>query len=296
MPTRPQPPTGPRRPVTPAAPPGGDGVAAGAAPVRGRRHAEASRSKDLAAPLALRLAIGRDGIGLELADPVDLACLRVVEMSTTLPGMRFPVDVSGGVTRFRHRRGDLQILRIEVAARALEKWMAPRLRGLVGTRVPDVWIEVGRARSTVCVAALADAEERAEGDARTRDTPIVAFDIEALAEGEDIVLVVTNARGAGLPQPASAMAIACADALLGPIAERTGAVFTLRRPATAVARALLPAAGARVPSTETVRWAALSADAGTWLLHASRSADPAAPTEEALRAREIAMLLAAGIC
>jgi len=27
------------------------------------------------------------------------------------------------------------------------------LRGLVGTRAPDVWIEVGRARATVCVAA-----------------------------------------------------------------------------------------------------------------------------------------------
>ena len=38
----------------------------------------------------LRLAIGRDGIGLELAEPVDLGCLRVIELSTTLPGMRFP--------------------------------------------------------------------------------------------------------------------------------------------------------------------------------------------------------------
>ncbi len=294
MPTRPQPPAGPRRPATPVAPRPADAPSREVAPARtartrGRSQGEA-RKGPAASPLALRLAIGRDGIGLELAEPATLACLRVVELSTTLPGMRFPVDVSGGVTRFRHRRGDLQLLRVEVGARDLERWLAPRLRGLVGTRVPDVWIEVGRARSTVCVASLAD-DDAGE---TPRDRPIVAFDVHALADGDDLVLVVANARGAGLPQPATAMALACVDAALGPLAERTGAVFTLRRPAAALARALLPGAGARVPATEGVRWAALSADGGTWLLHASRDADPAVPTEDALRCREIATLLAAG--
>jgi tetratricopeptide (TPR) repeat protein len=211
--------------------------------------------------------------------------------------MRFPVDVSGGVARFRHRRGDLEVLSVEVAARDVERWMAPRLRGLVGTRVPDVWIEVGRARSTVCVTALQESDERSTGDTSgpgARDAPILAFDVHALAEGEDIVLVVCSARGAGLPQPATAMALACADAVLGGLAERSGAIFTLRRPAAALARALLPSAGARVPSTETVRWDSLSADGGTWILHASRDANPADPTEGALRAREIAAWLASG--
>jgi tetratricopeptide (TPR) repeat protein len=228
---------------------------------------------------------------------VDLACLRVVELSTTLAGMRFPVDVSGGVTRFRHRRGELQILRVEVAARDVERWMAPKVRGLVGTQMPDVWIEVGRAKSTVCVAAL-DADEGGSGPAAPgiapRDAPVVAFDVHALAEDEDIVLVVTNARGAGLPAPATAMALACVGAVLGPFAQRAGTVFTIQRPAAALARALLPAAGARVPSTDAVRWASLGADGGTWVLHASRAADAAVPSEAALRAREIATMLAPG--
>jgi cellulose synthase operon protein C len=297
MPTRPQlpgppgrvPPQG-RPPATGTPPAGPPGDPDDDARDRGGRG-------KAAAPPALRLAIGRDGIGVELAEPVELGCLRVVELSTTLPGMRFPVDVSGGVSRFRHRRGDLQILRVEVAGRDVERWMAPRVRGLVGTRTPDVWIEVGRARSTVCVAALLDAEERASGHApgaAPHDAPIVAFDVLALAETEDIVLVVTNARGAGLPEPATAMALACAEAVLGNLAERSGAIFRLRRPAAALTRALLPAAGARVPSTEAVRWASLGADAGTWLLHASRAADPDVPAEAALRAREIAALLAPG--
>lgn len=232
-----------------------------------------------------------------MAGPAEVGCLRIVELSTSLAGMRFPVDVSGGVARFRHRRGDLQILSIELAARDVERWMAPKLRGLVGTRVPDVWIEVGRARSTVCVAAHQETAERSLGDRSSlnaSDAPIVAFDVHALAEGEDIVLVVCNARGAGLPEPATAMALACADAVLRGRAERSGSIFALRRPASILARVLLPSAGARVPSTENVRWSSLSAEGGTWILHASRAATPAVPSEAALRAREIALLLASG--
>ena len=117
-----------------------------------------------------------------------------------------------------------------------------------------------------------------------------AFDVHAMAEGEDIALVVAS-RGAGLPGPASAIALACVESALGAIAESAGAIFTLRRPAAVLARALLPAVGARVPSSEAVRWAALGVDGGTWVLHASRNADAAVPTEAALRAREIAPVL-----
>ncbi len=303
MPTRPQLPAPPRR-VPPAGEPPSAGTprpgAPGGEPASPAGSARRRPAPKVTTPVSLRLAIGREGIGLELAEPVDLACLRVVELSTTLAGMRFPVDVSGGVTRFRHRRGELQILRVEVAARDVERWMAPKVRGLVGTRMPDVWIEVGRARSTVCVAALLDADERGgqasglAGPVARRDAPVIAFDVHALAEGEDIVLVVAKARGAGLPAPATAMALACVDAVLGPFAQRAGAVFTLKQPAATLARALLPAAGARVPSTEAVRWSSLGADGGTWVLHASRAADPAVPSESALRAREIATMLAPG--
>jgi tetratricopeptide (TPR) repeat protein len=272
MPTRSQPPTrrvGPvarRRDDSPAGP-------------RGRAPPKA----------ALQLAIGRDGIGLELAEPVDVACLRVLELSTSLTGVRFPVDVSGGVMRFRHRRGQLHVLRVEVSARALERWVAPMLRGLVDTRAPDVWIEFGRARATVCVAALLDGDEPA-----ARAAPVLAFEVHALAEGEDLVLVVANARGAGLPESATAIAIGCVDAAIGRVANRTGAVFALGRPADALARILLPGVGARVPRTDGVCWAALGADGGTWVLHAALGADPATPTEHALRAREVATMLVEG--
>ena len=296
MPTRPEPPQPPPpRPPREVSRPDARG--------RGPARARAPRARDApAGPVALALAIGRAGIGLELAEPAEIECLRVVELSTSLPGVRFPVDVSGGVARFRHRRGELQTLRLEMAARDLERWMAPRLGGLVGTRTPEVWIEVGRARSTICVSAVSP-DVRSEvnplfdaggvaHDGPGRDAPIVAFDVHAIAEGEGLVLVVSNARGASLPEPPTALAIACLGAVLGSSAHRAGAVFTLPRPATLVVLALFPSAGARLPSTDGVRWSALAADAGTWVMHAARDADVAAPTDDALRAREVAALLA----
>ena len=92
--------------------------------------------------VGLRLAIGRDGVGIELAAPVVVGAITVTELTATLPGIRFPVDVSGGVPRFRHRRGELQTIQVEASARAVGRWAAPRLRGVVGTRVPEVWIGV----------------------------------------------------------------------------------------------------------------------------------------------------------
>jgi tetratricopeptide (TPR) repeat protein len=234
----------------------------------------------------LQLAIGREGIGLELARPAGLGCLVVTELSATLTGVRFPVDVSGGVPRFRHRRGELQQLQLELPVRSLERWAAPRLRGMVGIGTPEVWIAAAAARATVCVSCVSDVPAP---DGRA----VVAFDLHALADGEELLLVVDRARGVGLPAPATAIAVACVEALLGEgiAAERTGALFCVRRPARQVLRALLPEAGARVPASEQVRWAALGAHDDVWVLHASRDAPGHAPDERALIARETARIL-----
>ncbi len=120
---------------------------------------------------------------------------------------------------------------------------------------------------------------------------MLAFDVHALAEGDDLVLVVEQARGAGLPRPATALAIGCLEAVLGPVAHRQGAVFTVSSSAGAIARALLPEAGARVPGADDVRWTSVAAASDTWVLHAAKDAVAAAPSEEAIRARELAMLL-----
>jgi cellulose synthase operon protein C len=236
--------------------------------------------------VVLRLAIGREGIGLELEGFARVACARVTQLTASLPGMRFPVDVSGGVARFRHRWSELQRLELEVGARALERWAAPRLRGLVGARTPDVWIAVAATSATVCVSAVVDADERG-----SRVAPVLAFEVHVLPQGEDLVIVVANARGAELPAPATAMAIGCVRAVVGQAAERRGAEFVFRRPGSTLAQALLPEAGARVPSTAGLQWTAIAASADTWILQAGRDALPAAPSEDAVRAHEVATML-----
>src|SRR5258708_28938683 len=236
------------------------------------RQRPAASAKDDA--VALRLAIGRDGIGLELARPARFACVRVTDLAATLPGVRFPVDVSGGVARFRHRRGALTRLEIEVGARALERWAGPRLRGIVGAQTPEVSIVANRSMATVCVAAATHADDGSPATAARPPgiaplappaAPVVAFDLHVLAEADDLVLVVSNARGIDLPGPATAIAMASVDALLGRSAERRGALFTLRRVAATIARALLPEAGARVPSTGAAVWCAIAAHGDTWI-------------------------------
>jgi tetratricopeptide (TPR) repeat protein len=242
----------------------------------------------------LRLSIEREGIGIELARPAGLGCLSITDLSSTLPGIRFPVDVSGGVPRFRHRRGELQRLEIELGARALARWASPRLRGLVGTRSPEVWIGVGSAVATVCVAAPAEADEAMRTGSRPASAPVLAFEVHALAEGDDLVLVVDQARGTGLPRTALALALACVDALLGRAAVRQGSAFIVRAAAAAVVRTLLPEAGARVPAADGMRWGSVAATSDAWVLHAARGDVSAASSDEALRAREVAMLLREG--
>jgi hypothetical protein len=210
--------------------------------------------------VALRLAIGRDGIGLELARPAQLECLTVTDLAATLPGVRFPVDVSGGVPRFRHRRGELQRLELEAGAHAVERWAAPRLRGIVGTRAPELWIGVRRAGALVCLAAPPDAEDGDDAALeRPRAGPVLAFEVHALAEQDDLVLVVEQARGTNLPRPPMVMALACMQAVLGGIGAREGAAFVVRQQrGRRGARAAARGGGARAGG----RWGALDVAGG----------------------------------
>ncbi len=194
-------------------------------------------------PVTLRLAIGREGIGIELAQSVRTGCLCVAGLSATLPGTRFPIDVSGGVPRFRHRRAFLQRVELEVDARGVERWAAPRLRGLVSTQMPEVWVCARAAGATVCVSGAPSIDNEDFASA----SPIVAFEVCAIAIESDLAFVVERARGSNLPVTATAMAIACVEALLGPLAYRTGATFLVARPSRAARAVTLSGGGSARP-------------------------------------------------
>ena len=239
-----------------------------------------------AASIELRLAITKGGLGLELARTAQIACLSVTELAVSLPGMRFPLDVSGGVSRFRHRRGQLLRVAVEIGARAVERWAAPRLVGILGPNAPEVSMTL---RPSGCTVALSD---NADGE---RSQPrILVFDLAIDARDDDLRISVARARGAGLVTPATALAVAAAHAMFGAVSTREGARFVVGDAAARLARALLPDAGARAPSAEKIRWTAIGADAEAFVLQATRDGVETESSEEATRAHEAAALTREG--
>src|SRR5262249_35386941 len=87
---------------------------------------------------SLRLTLAKGGLGIELDAPFRLGALTVAELSLDLKGVRFPVDLSGGVTRFRHRRGTLTRLAVEARTADAVAWAAPRLRGILSEPTPEL--------------------------------------------------------------------------------------------------------------------------------------------------------------
>lgn len=237
-------------------------------------------SHDESAP-QLRLAIGRDGLGIELAAHAHVECLAVTELAISIPKIRFPLDVSGGVSRFRNRRGQLRRLEVELSAGTLRDWLSPRLRGVLGTGAPAVWISVRPAGATVGVFESADIGS---------PPSVLAFEVALGAREDDLFLWVHSARGAGLSAPSMAVAMRVLSSALGKLATREGASFVVRGASRALARALLPDAGARAPDADAMRWMGLSAQDETWLLFADDSSAPADVTAEAAYAREAAGL------
>ena len=69
-------------------------------------HDPAGTAEDEASTTPLRLTVARGALGLELDREIALGPLSVTALSLSLPGLRFPLDLSGGVHAFLHRRGE----------------------------------------------------------------------------------------------------------------------------------------------------------------------------------------------
>jgi tetratricopeptide (TPR) repeat protein len=185
------------------------------------------------------------------------------------------------VSRFRNRRGKLLRLTVELSASALQAWLAPKLRGVLGTATPSVWLSVRPAGATIGIFDPADT------DAPPR---VLAFEVALDAQDDDLRLSIHAARGAGLSAPSMALAMFVLSAALGKLGTREGCSFVVRGASRALARALLPDAGARVPDAAGMRWTGLGAQDDTWLFFANDSGAGADVTAEAARAGEGAKL------
>ncbi len=224
----------------------------------------------------MRLALSPGGIGLELASSVRLGPVEVASLALRLDELRFPLDLTGGVARFRHRRGRLTGGVLAAPPDRLAAHAAQKLRGQLGAGAVHVTVAPFGGGLSIGITA---------------DSAALAFDVVAAPLERDLRLLVEEARGLGLPDAAHVVAGRLVGALLGPVAERVGGAFVLRDPFGAVARRLLPDAGVRAPTTEGVVLDLDDAGAGAGRLIA-RVGEPARLTLRAVRALEAAELCA----
>lgn len=224
----------------------------------------------------LRLAIGKDGLGIELAGTATVACLDVVELVVRLPHVKFPFDVSGGVAKFRHKRGELERVAVELDARRVARWAEPRLRGLLSPAPCAVVVEPRAFGATVTVHARTSVSAAAPNT----HLPALAFELALAPSHGDLSIVVHAARGAHLVEPATALAIRAMAALLGDAARREGARFVMLDVAGRLARTLLPEAGVRAPGSEDMRVTGSGESDGVLFVAFARAFSSAAPRPE----------------
>ncbi len=226
----------------------------------------------------LRLTVTRGVLGMELYEPVEVGPLAVTRLSLTLPNLKFPLDLSGGVPQFRHRRGELEHATLCSDWLRLRKFFEPRLAGVLGPllRPPAVFAR-GQGIGLGLVA------ERAA----------LAFDLLWVPDGRHARFVVTQARGVGLGGAALGYALRAVDGMFRGLAEREGRLIVMRDAGAVLGRLLLPAVGARAPSARRVRFGLFQMSAHELSVELDESFGPAALPPAGTRALELSQLVRA---
>jgi tetratricopeptide (TPR) repeat protein len=157
--------------------------------------------------------------------------------------LRFPVDLSGGVPAFRHRRGELERITLSAELQQLKTWATPRLRQAVGQleRTIDLWLTAGGI-----------------GFGWVTESSAVTGDLYWAPFGDTARLVLGNVRGSNISEPVLAVVLRSIDVVLSSYFERRGRVWVSSQVGRRIARLILPAAGARVPAATGVNFGVLA--------------------------------------
>src|SRR5882757_4713018 len=142
-----------------------------------------------AGKIPLRLAVTKGGLGLELDQTAAVGFFDVDKLLISLVGLTFPVDLSGGVAKFRHRRGALEHLSVAARRDKVVAALAPRLRGTLGPSTPA--LTVANLPGGVMIGVVSG-------------TQALAFDLLWAPSDGDARFVVCSARSLGLSTPSLA--------------------------------------------------------------------------------------------
>ena len=224
----------------------------------------------------LRLTVTRGVLGMELYELIELGPIDVTRLSITLPNLKFPLDLSGGVPQFRHRRGELEHAGLSSSLTRLARFFESRLGDVLGPLVRPVAVF---ARPQGIGVGLV-----AQGRA-------LAFDLLWVPEERHARFVVNDARGVGLPGAALGFALRALDSAFGALGTRRGRVVSIPDAGATLARVLLPAVGARAPSARRVRFGPLRIDGNEARIELDATFVPGELTPLGTRALELARLV-----
>jgi tetratricopeptide (TPR) repeat protein len=195
--------------------------------------------------LPLCLSANRGLLGLELCEPIEIGPLVVEQLVLVFENLKFPLDLSGGVSTFRHRRGQLQHMALSAELASLRRWAEPRVRSVVGrlARPVDLWLT-----------------QTGVGFGWTWDQGAVTGELHWAPKEDEARLVVDHVRGIDPENAVLGQVLRVLDAILGGAFTRRGRVWLSTHVGRKLSRLLLPAAGARAPSAEGVSFSSLVAD------------------------------------
>lgn len=222
------------------------------------------------------MTVARGKLGLELYEAVALGPVQVTRLGVALPGLKFPIDLSGGVRLFRNRRGLLEHVELVLPLGDLAKWMDRRLRQALGglVRPVSVWsIEHGFGIGLVGAAGA------------------VAFDLLWAPADTDARFVVARARAADLDGPALGCALQILDTAFGKFVQRSGRIIVVPNAAKRIARAALPSLGARAPAASRLFCSELVFEREAAMLVVDSASPPPAMSEASIAAVELGELV-----
>lgn len=234
--------------------------------------------------LPLRLGLSRGGLGVELNHPLQVGPVSVEQFEWSLPGLDYPLDLSGGVKQFLDRRGQFE--------RAVVRLRPSELGRALSERAPTLLGEPATCR----IRAFAD--EATIAVTLWSDSVVLVFEL-VLVSAVELRWVIHAARGHGLDRPPLEVASSFLREVTEPLAAPTtphfdGRSLSCARLLDSLALEFMPGLGGRVPEVEGVQLTGLESDRGDLVLSLERHGEPSSVSGLAVRLAGLADALLAG--
>lgn len=268
-----------------------------------KRHADGA-PLPASLSLPLRLSVSQGGLGIELSYPLTLGIVQVETFEVGLLGVKYPVDLSAGVKQFRNRRSRLVRAGVTLELEGLGQHWAAALSTFWGERAE---VRVGVAPRSVepSEGAAVHAQRGVEALSVSVLSPRAALSFDlVIASGAEPCLVLDAPRTWGdlpvvLADTPTRLALRVLDALLDgllpePCVRRIGRTVECSGLAEALAMAVCPGLGCRLPEVRDQVIVELGVERGRLCIHLGVWGEPFAATGRSMRVLSAARALCQG--